>query len=70
MKLDLFGTPIEVIRARDRWQVFYLGNEGKRRPARDIVVPGTLSEADLLVYLDDLYDEWASDKHPEIRRLD
>jgi len=43
MKVDLYGQRIEVIREISEWVVFYLGVDGKRRRAKDIVIPATES---------------------------
>jgi hypothetical protein len=39
LKFNVFGRRVLVVSSEDGWQAFYLGTEGKRRPAIDIVVP-------------------------------
>jgi len=36
LKFNVFGKRVAVERRADAWRVFYLGVEGKRRPAEDI----------------------------------
>jgi hypothetical protein len=50
------------------WRAFYLGADGKRRPA-DFVVPGDVAEDDLLEYLADLFHEDAMPGHDSVQRL-
>lgn len=70
MKFDVFGRVVEVLRAGDRWSAYYLGGEGKRRPARDIVIPSDLDEPEIRRYLDDLCHEWATPENPQVTPLD
>lgn len=70
MKLDLFGQRVEAIRKDSGWRIFYLGTDGKKRPASDIVVPRTVDEEELASYLDDLRHEFATPKNPVVRVLD
>ena len=70
IRYDLFGRDILIVDKGDGWQVFYLGSEGKRRLARDLTVPSNVAEPDLTRYLDDLCHEWATDRHPKVRRID
>ena len=58
------------LKNEDGWQVFYLGSEGKRRAARDIVVPANVEESKLTQYLDDLCHEWATDRNKCVIRID
>jgi len=60
MKLNVFGKHIEVLRRNNRWETYYLGNEGKKRIAEDILVPSNIDEADLVEYIADLCHEWAT----------
>ena len=49
--------------------MFYRGTEGKRRAAPDLVVPNDVGESQLGQYLADLCHEWATERHPDVRRL-
>ncbi len=70
IKFDVFGRKVLVARIEDGWQAFYVGNEGKRRAATDIIIPGNIDESNLLQYLDDLCHEWATDRNNCVRRVD
>ena len=69
MRFDVFGRAVAIERAGDRWSVYYLGTEGKRRPARDIVVPSDRPASEIERCLADLCHEWATRRHPSVRRL-
>jgi hypothetical protein len=69
IKFDVFGRLMQAERTTTGWQLFYLGHEGKRRPATDLVVPEFISEAGLAQYLADILHELASTKHPTVKRL-
>ena len=70
LNFEVFGRAVQVTRSGTGWSVFYLGSEGKRRPAKNIVIPSDILEKDLGQYLSDLCHEWASERYPEVRRLD
>jgi hypothetical protein len=70
LRFDIFGRHVVVEQSEDGWLAFYPGNEGKRRPATDIVIPPSLAEADIEHYLADLFHELASKQHPEVKRLE
>ena len=70
MKFEVFGTPVLVSRTVDHWTAYYLGAEGKKRVASDIVVPAEMPESEIEQYLGDLCHEWATDRHPSVKRLD
>lgn len=69
LRFDVFGKDVLVERSIDGWDVFYLGNEGKRRVANDIMIPNDLKQEELLVYIADLCHEWASKKYPDVKRV-
>lgn len=54
IKLDVFGRRMVALRTENAWSVFYLGSDGKRRPAIDVFVPSWVKESDLVEYLVDL----------------
>lgn len=62
MKLSIYGQNFEVIKTDGKWEVFILGQEGKKRPAQDIVIPSIINEEDLVSYLEDLLHEYARPK--------
>ena len=66
---DVFGRTVQVVPSERGWSAFFVGVEGKRRPARDIVVPGDISEKNMEQYLADLCHEWANVRHPVVKRL-
>ena len=70
LKFDVFGRNILVEESASGWLAFYPGNEGKKRPATDIIIPPSLSESDIEQYLADLFHESASKKHSEVKRLE
>lgn len=69
IKLDVFGRLMLAERTATGWQLFYLGFDGKRSPAKDVVVPDFISDAELEQYLADIFHESATGRHPGVRRL-
>jgi len=69
VKLDVFGRLMLAERTPSGWELFDLGSDGKRRLARDIVVPDFVSESELDQYLADLFHESATSRHPAVKRL-
>ena len=69
IKLSVFGRPVLVEHRGGEWTASYLGPEGKRRPAEDIIIPGSIGEAELVRYVADLCHEWATARHPNVVRL-
>jgi len=61
---------LEIIRKENRWKTFYIGMDGKKRLASDIVIPPDLTEEELIDYLDDLCHEWATPDNKEIKVMD
>jgi hypothetical protein len=70
LKFDVFGRVVLVVESENGWCAFYLGAEGRRRPAKDIVVPPDILESEIEQYLGDLCHEWATEQHPNVKRLD
>ena len=50
-RFDVFGREVLILRKQDRWSAYYVGTDGKRRSAKDIVIPTSVEEADLEQYL-------------------
>lgn len=68
LRFDVFGRRLDVEWTEDGWVAFLPGNDGKRRSA-DIPIPAGLDAKDIVRYLDDLFHESASAKHPAVRLL-
>lgn len=70
LKFDVFGRKVHVVASSNGWITFYVGTEGKRRSAPDIVIPPDLPESEISQYLDDLCHEWATDQHPHVKQIE
>ena len=68
VKLDVFGKRMLVERYEGSWRTFLLGSDGKRSLV-NISIPGTISEAELVQYFDDIYHEAATPQRPAVVRL-
>ncbi len=70
MKFNIFGKKIiEVVRDGGSWQAYYLGNEGKKRKAEDVLIPSELSASDIEDYLSDLFHEMATLNNNDVKKL-
>ncbi len=70
LRLNVFGREVLVVRQDEKWSVFYVGPDGKKRPAADIMIPPATKESEIERWLADLCHEWSSLKHPSVTRLD
>ena len=70
MKLNVFGKKvIEVVRTDNDWQVFYLGNEGKKRKAEGLIIPSSINESEIEEYISDLFHEMATPLNSKVKRI-
>lgn len=69
MKFDVYGRKIEIVKHDSQWRVFYLGGEGKKRIANDIIIPSHMEESELLGYLADLQHEWSREGSDRVVKL-
>lgn len=69
IKLKAFGKYLDIERINGQWVAFFHEGEGKRREARDIVIPADLEPQKIKVYIDDLLHEWATEKNPNVEML-
>jgi hypothetical protein len=67
-RFKVFRRLVAIRRAAGAWRAFYLGADGKSRPA-DFVVPGELREDELAAYLADLFHEDATPGRDSVLRL-
>jgi len=51
------------------WRVYYVGSEGKKRLANDLVIPSELHKDELLNYIADLCHEWETKVNNKVEIL-
>ena len=69
IKFDVFGKLMSVLRKNDEWQLFNESDSGIRSRVYDVVIPTELKPSELATYLDDIYHEYSSEKHPDVKAL-
>lgn len=70
MKLNAYGRKIEIVKMADNWIVYFLGNEGKKRTAHDIIIPSEIVNNEIIQYLEDILHEWATSSNNQIIVID
>ena len=70
MRFNVYGKIIEVLKRQNKYQAYYLGQEGKKRFAHDIVIPADMHESGITGYLADLCHEWATPQNNSVRLID
>ena len=70
MKYKIFGRKIEILKIDEKWKVFILSSDGKKRPANDIFIPSSVKESEIEIYLEDLLHEWASPENDKIIKIE
>lgn len=66
---DVFGKRIEAVRAAVAWELFEVGNEGRKRRFSCGMVPPELSEDQLISFLEERFHEYAARPYPRVRRI-
>ena len=70
LKFDVFGKTMLVERKQNCWLLFVDSGRGMRTRVFDVVIPPELAQADLAVYLDDIFHEHSSERHPNVTSID
>lgn len=70
IKFNVYGRQVLISQKGHGWTAWYVGPEDKKRPAQDITVPTSITESEMTLYLGDLCHEWATERHPEVSRID
>ena len=66
IKFNVFGKQMSVLKKNEEWQLFNESDTGIRTRVYDVVIPSDLEVTELGTYLDDIYHEYSSDKHPDV----
>ncbi len=71
MIFNVFGKHLAVKREQGHWQV-YRADLSERKFSRlyEVVIPDEISAEEIVQWLDDIYHESATDKHPAITRIE
>jgi hypothetical protein len=70
MIYDVFGRLLGVQKAQDGWHIFRANlDEGKYARLYEINIPSFVTEIEIAGWLDDIYHESASPKHPHVIRV-
>ncbi|WP_088880800.1 DUF7661 family protein [Vibrio rotiferianus] len=70
MKVNVFGRIMFAECKGGVWTLYIDSETSIKRPVRDFVVPPFLDEDELLIYLDDMYHEYATTTHPCVFRIE
>ncbi|MDO3525932.1 hypothetical protein ACNRBH_04070 [Ralstonia pseudosolanacearum] len=65
---NVFGRVMTIVRTGDGWTCYWLGSEGKRRPA-EISIPPDVTHAELGQYLYDIYHEDATPRNGDVLEI-
>jgi hypothetical protein len=66
IKFNVFGKQMSVLKKEQAWQLFNESDTGIRSRVYDVVIPADLKPAELATYLDDIYHEFSTEKHPKV----
>jgi len=69
IRLRVYGALIDVERVHGEWRAYHAGTEGKRRDARDIVIPPEINRDQVATYIADLLHERATERYPDVEEL-
>ena len=69
IKFNVFGKQMAVLKKDHEWHLFNESDTGIRSRVYDVVIPSDLEAVELATYLDDIYHEYASDKHPKVVKV-
>jgi hypothetical protein len=70
IKFNVFGKQMSVLKKNDEWQLFNESDTGIRSRVYDVVIPSDLDFTELGTYLDDIYHEYSSEKHPDVVEIE
>ncbi|MBQ4863057.1 hypothetical protein J8L98_15330 [Pseudoalteromonas sp. MMG013] len=69
IKFNVFGKHMSVLRCGQEWQLYHESDTSLRVRVYDVVLPPELQQTELSSYLDDIYHEYASEKHPAVIKM-
>lgn len=70
IKFNVFGKPMSVIREEQEWLLFQESDTGIRSRVYDVIIPSELGAEELGKYLDDIFHEFATEKHNTVLKIE
>ncbi len=68
-KFDVFGTTMSILKKDGEWLLYKESATSMRARVYDVVIPAELKSNELDKYLDDIYHEYSSEKHPNVKQI-
>ncbi len=68
LRYNVFGIIMGIERSGTRWKVYFLSDHGVFRDA-DFIIPDSVKENELHIYLADLFHESASQENSKVFQL-
>lgn len=69
IKFSVFGKSMSILKKDEEWQLFNESDTGMRSRVYDVVIPSDLEPTELGTFLDDIYHEYSSEKHPDVIKI-
>ncbi|MFM2586766.1 hypothetical protein [Vibrio sp. TBV020] len=69
MLFDVFGMKMSVERYEGEWRLYRESESSIKARVYDIYIPSDLDESMVGRFLADMYHEYATSKHPEVKRI-
>ncbi len=66
IKLNVFGKRMSVHKEQSEWLLFNDSDTGIRSRVYDVVIPPDLQQTEIVKYIDDIYHEYSSERHPRV----
>ncbi len=68
---NVFGRHIGVQRENNRWLIFRADlTERKFSRLYDVAIPDDMTEGEIAVWLSDIFHEAATERHPNVERIE
>ena len=68
---NVFGRYLGVLKVPDGWQVFRVDiTERKFSRLYEIIIPDEMTESEIPGWLGDIFHEAASERHPDVKRVE
>ncbi|HBZ4241781.1 DUF7661 family protein [Klebsiella aerogenes] len=68
---NVFGRYLGILRKNECWLVFRVDlTERKYSRIYDVVIPDDLAEDEIASWLDDIFHEAATERHPDVKRIE